>query len=186
MTAWTPISMPPFRKRLERRRLGEKQTLEWACRRKDGSRLWTTVTSSPLFDPAGKFFGILGMITDVTARKQAEEALRQSEERFRLAVEYSPDLMFYQDADLRFTWFSKFIPPYTAGQVIGLNDIEVVGGDQGARSSNSRAESFRPAAPNASKTPSRSAGSFDILNRSWFAAPIHPEPCSGWRDISGM
>jgi PAS domain S-box-containing protein len=43
-------------------------------------------------------------IRDITKRKQMEEALRQSEERFRLALKNSGIAVFSQDRDLRYTW----------------------------------------------------------------------------------
>ena len=38
--------------------------------------------------------------------KQTEEALRLSEERFRVALKNSPIVVFHQDRDLRYTWLT--------------------------------------------------------------------------------
>jgi len=48
-------------------------------RRKDGSELWTIVTLSPMFDERGKFSGTMGMVTDITQRRQAEAVHQQLE-----------------------------------------------------------------------------------------------------------
>lgn len=122
-----PSQHAGFRDRLERRKRGETQTLEWCCRRKDGSPLWTMVTSSPLFDDRdGRLVGLLGMVTDLSDQRRIAEALRESEERFRLAVEASPDTMFFQDTELRLTWISKVMPPRTAEDLIGRTDAEIL------------------------------------------------------------
>lgn len=129
-----PVRHAPFRARLERRKRGETQTLEWPCRRKDGSTLWTMVTSSPLFDDRdGTLVGVLGMITDLSEHRRVVDALRESEERFRLAVELSPDMMFFQDPDLRVTWVSKTTPPLTPADVVGRTDEDLVGPAEAAR-----------------------------------------------------
>ncbi len=49
--------------------------------------IWVERLSRAFFDAAGKLTGIKGMIVDITGRKQVEVALRESEERLRLAVE---------------------------------------------------------------------------------------------------
>jgi len=52
---------------------------------KDGALIWTEQTNTPVFDGAGNIIAIEGIARDITGRKEAEEALRQSEERFRAA-----------------------------------------------------------------------------------------------------
>jgi PAS domain S-box-containing protein len=75
----------------ERRGRGAAEQHEFRFRRKDGSDLWAIVSTNSVFDSGGNFAAALGMITDITERKRTEEALRESEERYRLLVEMSPD-----------------------------------------------------------------------------------------------
>jgi PAS domain S-box-containing protein len=79
--------------RKEKRKQGIDEVHENKLVRKDGSTLWTLVNSKSIFDKAGKFTGILAMLTDITERKQAEEerekalkTLRWSDEQFRVLV----------------------------------------------------------------------------------------------------
>lgn len=64
----------------------------------------------------------------MTERRRAEEAVRQSEERFRVALKDSPITVFSQDRDLRYTWI--FNPQvYLQKDVIGKTDEEILGSD---------------------------------------------------------
>jgi PAS domain S-box-containing protein len=57
-----------------------------------------------LRDETGRIVGTLSSGADVTERQQAEEALRASEERFRVALAGSPVIVYNQDTELRYTW----------------------------------------------------------------------------------
>jgi PAS domain S-box-containing protein len=59
--------------------------------RKDGSRFWANVVITPVYDEAGTHVGFAKVTRDITGRREADEALRQSEERFRLLLEAVQD-----------------------------------------------------------------------------------------------
>ncbi|PLS87490.1 MAG: hypothetical protein CYG60_01600, partial [Actinobacteria bacterium] len=62
--------------------------------RKDGSRFWASVLITALQDGKGNLRGFAKVTRDVTERKRAEEALRQSEERHRAVVEQAHEGIF--------------------------------------------------------------------------------------------
>ena len=100
---------------------GKSVRNEWKFQRKDGSVFPGEVSARRL--PDGRLQGIL---RDMTERKRAEEILRQSEERFRVALKDSPITVFNQDRDLRYTWL--FNPQlYWQHDVLGKTDDEVIG-----------------------------------------------------------
>ena len=76
--------------RLENRRKLWREQYERRLRRRDGGTLWTIISSSPLLDAEHRFSGSFSMVTDITERKHAEEALKKSEERFAKVFRNSP------------------------------------------------------------------------------------------------
>jgi len=82
-------------------------TLEYV--RKDRSTLWAEVMLSFLWDKDGKLSQVLGVTREITERKKAEEALRQSEQRYRLLAENVKDIIWTRDMNLKLTYTSPSV-----------------------------------------------------------------------------
>jgi PAS domain S-box-containing protein len=90
----------------ERARLLERYTpsgygarLEIRLKRRDGTPFWAEVTSHIVKDEAGQPLYIESFVQDVTGRKESEDAVRASEERYRLLFEGNPVPMLVYDLD---------------------------------------------------------------------------------------
>ena len=99
--------------------------------RKNGEIIWTNLTRSVIRDREGEPLYALAMSEDITARKRTDEALRISEERFRVALKNSPVVVFTQDLELRYTWINSPVLAWAEQDYIGRTDIDVVGGRDG-------------------------------------------------------
>ncbi len=91
--------IPATRARVERRKAGIRESFDQRMRRKDGSSVWVIVNANPFVDERGRFTGSLGTLTDITARRAAEEALRESEDRFRQIAEHVSEVFFVSQID---------------------------------------------------------------------------------------
>ena len=89
----------------ERLRAGElpEFSMEKRYIRKDGSVVWGLVTVSPIRKPDGSFEHQVAVVTDIDQRRRAQEALHDSEARYRRLTELSSDWYWEEDANYRCT-----------------------------------------------------------------------------------
>lgn len=78
------------RRNLERHRAGIRERHDFELLRKDGMRVYTSMSASPIFDEAGRYIGALALVTDITQRKQAERVLEERTTYLHALVEDSP------------------------------------------------------------------------------------------------
>jgi len=98
-----------------------------------GATLW--FTASPLYDTGGNSVGAIESIREITEWKQAESALTESEEKYRLVVENSRDIIFiYKNDRLVFTNSrASELTGYTRDELLNMNLWDLVHPDDRAR-----------------------------------------------------
>jgi PAS domain S-box-containing protein len=103
-------------------KLGRIEDEGWRLR-KDGSRFWANVVITALHDADGRHRGFAKITRDLSARREHEELLRQSEEMFRLMVESVRDYaIFMLDPQGRIASWNlgaQITKGYTAEEIIG-------------------------------------------------------------------
>jgi PAS domain S-box-containing protein len=101
----TPFSEQEAMKLIRSAAVGDPQLFEWKARGKSGRVFWVEVNLRRAF-LIGKNV-LLAVVRDISERKQTEEALRQSEERFRNMADTAPVMIWVSDPDKQCTYVNK-------------------------------------------------------------------------------
>ncbi len=96
-----------------------KLDYEESLTRVNGSHALITASKVPMFDREGRIIGLLGTYEDITERKRAEIALRESEELWRSVIENIRDVFYRTDERRVFTLVSP-----SAAELLGLDSLD--------------------------------------------------------------
>jgi len=116
-----PSDLPDHEFHASVRRKGARDRYERRYLRKDGTWLWTLVSATPVFKQ-NDFVGSFAMITDISDRRNAEEALRKNEQLYRTIVETAPGMLVICDLQGKNLYVSsncRHITGYTPEDLLG-------------------------------------------------------------------
>jgi two-component system cell cycle sensor histidine kinase/response regulator CckA len=112
------------------------EVIDYEVNAKDGSKRTIELSASLLKNVSGEPIGFRGITRDVTQKRKAELALRESEARFRTIFETAQDAIFLKDEDLKYTLVNPSMARLfgiDANDVIGRTDEVLFGPFEGAR-----------------------------------------------------
>ena len=135
LPAELPISWPVLRERIPAedmdavRRAFQDATrarrdfnVECRISLRQGGYRWLSVVGHGKFDLAGKLTGVIGMVQDISARKAADDALRNSEEQLRALADSIPQLAWIADGEGVMRWYNQRWYDYTGLQPEQIRD----------------------------------------------------------------
>jgi len=104
-----------------------QHSVELELIRKDGSTLWTETKNSFMRNSDGERIGFVSITRDITRRKQTQEMLQKSEERYRSILESIEEGYFEIDLAGNFTFINDALhrmSGYTREELLGMNNRE--------------------------------------------------------------
>jgi PAS domain S-box-containing protein len=126
--------IPIVEKVIERLSGGKELTVVSSNRNytKAGQIIECTWANSILLDDNGRMISVMSLVQDITSQKMREEAIRESERRFRLALRNAPVSIAAQDRDLRFIWNYNQRTVKSSAEVVGKTDYDLFSPEEAA------------------------------------------------------
>ncbi|MFC0679504.1 PAS domain-containing protein [Lysobacter korlensis] len=123
---------------------GEAYEFRYRLRHHSGEYRWVLGRALPVRDEHGGIMRWMGTCTDIHEQMLAQDALRESEQRFRAVADHIPQLAWIADADGRMVWFNDRWYDYTGAtfEQMQADGSRVVHPDHVARVSESYLQSF--------------------------------------------
>ena len=107
---------------IERRRQGIREQHDFEFVRKDGKRVYTSLETTPLTDEAGVYIGALSVVADITVRKHAEGALRETKDYLEKLIGYANAPIIVWNPRFEITEFNhafEILTGLSRGEVLG-------------------------------------------------------------------
>ena len=96
--------------------------------RKDGTIFWNELSVSPIYDSEGTLTHFIGIQTDITERKQAEDALQHAKDQLQAVLDAVPGFVAWVDSELRYEGVNRYLantfnlsPEVFVGQKLGFH-----------------------------------------------------------------
>jgi PAS domain S-box-containing protein len=107
---------------IARRRQGEAESFDLTWTAKDGQKVYTIASPKGIFDSEGNFRGSFGVLTDITDRKLAEEALSKAEQEKEAILDSLAELVVYENRDMTILWANR-----AACESVGMAREQLIG-----------------------------------------------------------
>jgi PAS domain S-box-containing protein len=98
---------------------------QFEMKRKDGSVFISEHTVTEIRNEQGERIGVVSVVRDITENVQAQEALHENDQRFKVALKNSQIIVAGTDTDLRYTWIYNPHHNFLPDAVIGKRDTEI-------------------------------------------------------------